>query len=883
MNYMNPEDENTQSFEIISSGTIIEHYRIINIIGFGGMGEVYLAEDTRLNRKVAIKFLASHFSSIADYKTRFIREAQAAAALNHPHIIHIHEVSEYNNRPFIVMEMIDGFSLRELKQKDQLSIEELIKLFIRICDGLRHAHNEGIIHRDIKSANILVDSENRPRILDFGLAIIEGSDKITKSGTTMGTIAYMSPEQTSGVKIDNRSDIFSLGIILYEMLTLQHPFKKENIPATIKAIQDHSPDPLARFKNGLPESLQIIVNKALDKNLETRYQNIEDMQVDLKRILIEMGIESDSYQSIRMKKTYTKHIITIISLSFIILIISSLIINPILRQKVRVWAGIDEPVPKAKHLVVIPFTNLGEFKKNRTFCDGLMEIFTSKLTQLEQFQGSLWVIPASEVRKREISSAKDARKIFGANLAVTGSVQRYDENIRVTLNLVDTQTERQIRSSVMDYSLINVVALQDSTVLCLARMLEVELLPEHEELIFAGGTVVPDAYEFYINGLGHLKKYHVLPDLPSVDTAIFLFSKATEADSNYALAFAGLGEAYWKKYQITREPKWIDNAKTHCKHALELDDQLAQVKIVLGTIYRGVGEYEKAVENFKAALDYDPLNYNATRGLAITYLRLKEFEIAEDLFKKAIEIKPNYWQGYISLGKFYRNIGQPDHAVDALKNVSDLLPEDFQALNDLGGLYYSLDRIEEAQSYWEKSISLLPNYAAYSNLGSLFYMEKLFVKAANMYEEALNLDDIDYQVWGNLASTYGWLNKSIKEKDMYQKAIKLAKIRESVNPNNPEIISDLALYYAALKEIDSALVNTEQALKLGKDNINIIFRIGLVYEELNNRDSAFILITDALLRGYPMNEVNLLPDLEEFRKSDKFVEFINNHKLESVN
>ena len=879
MNNMNPEDENTKSFEIITSDTIIEHYRIINLIGSGGMGEVYLAEDTKLNRQVAIKFLAAHLSSNTDYKIRFIREAQAAAALNHPHIIHIHEVSEYQDRPFFVMELIEGKSLREIIKDDKLNFEGIIKLFIRICDGLIQAHKAGIIHRDIKTSNILVDSDRRPRILDFGLAIVESSDKITKSGITMGTIAYMSPEQTDGIRIDNRSDIFSLGIVLYEIITLQHPFKKDNIPATIKAIQEHNPEPLAKFKSDAPEGLQQIVNKALDKDRETRYQNIEDMQVDLKRILREMGVDSNSSKISQLKKSYTKQILVIIGLAFVMLIISSLIINPILLQKVKVWVGIDEPVPKAKHLVVLPLINLGNFENNQTFCDGLMEIFTSKLTQLEQFQGSLWVIPASEVRKRDISSAKEARKTFGANLAVTGSVQRYDENIRVTLNLVDTQTERQIRSSIMDYPILNVKALQDSTVLCLARMLEVELLPDEQELIFAGGTTDPDAYEYYIQGLGHLQKYHVLPDLPNVDTAITLFSKAINADTTYALAYAGLGEAFRTKYLITGEPEWIEEAKYNCLYAIEMNDKFAQVHIALGKVYYGIGENKLALVEFNKAIAIEPNNYSAHRSLARTYIRLNNDKEAEKELNILVELKPNYWRSHYSLGTYYYRTDRNEDAIGVLRKVENLLPEDYQANNNVGGLYYALNRWDDAKKSWSKSLKIMPNYAAYSNLGSLFSLERNYLEAIVMYDSALMLDDKDYRVWGNIAAAYGWLNNRKKADEYYHKAIEYANVKKSVNPNNPEIIIELAQYYTSINMNDSTMSLLHSVLDTEPEDLNIIFRIGLVFEQLNKRDSALIYIIKALNKGYSLNEVNSLPELDKLREDVKYIDFVNNLSL----
>ena len=284
-----PEDDSndiTRSYLQLSNGTIIGHYRIIEKIGAGGMGEVYLAEDTSLSRKVALKFLPPHLCHDADYRARFQREAQAAAKLSHPNVITIHEVSEYNGRPYFVMEHIGGEALADFIKKHDQSIEKIIDLSIQICEGLNKAHQAGIIHRDIKPSNVLIDNDGRAKILDFGLAAIEGTDKLTRTGSTMGTLHYMSPEQTRGEEVDHRSDIFSFGAVLYEMITGQRPFKGDHEPAILYAIGYEEPEPLARYKTGVPDELQRIVGKMLAKDRSLRYQHADELLADLKRLIL---------------------------------------------------------------------------------------------------------------------------------------------------------------------------------------------------------------------------------------------------------------------------------------------------------------------------------------------------------------------------------------------------------------------------------------------------------------------------------------------------------------------------------------------------------------------------------------------------------------------
>jgi len=287
-----PEDI-TRSYVPLLKDTIIGHYRIIDKIGAGGMGEVYLAEDTELNRKVALKFLPLHLCQDADCRARFKREAQAAAKLNHPNIVTIHEVSEFNGRPFFAMEHIEGLSLREVIKQGKLSVTGAITLTVQLCDGLQEAHAAGIIHRDIKPSNIIVDRKGQAKLLDFGLAAIKGSDKLTRTGSTPGTVGYMSPEQARGEEVDARSDLFSLGVVLYEIIAGRAPFKAESVEATrIKTIEA-IPEPLARYKSNVPDRLQEIVSKALAKNKEQRYQHSDDLAIDLRAVKLS-GISSSA-------------------------------------------------------------------------------------------------------------------------------------------------------------------------------------------------------------------------------------------------------------------------------------------------------------------------------------------------------------------------------------------------------------------------------------------------------------------------------------------------------------------------------------------------------------------------------------------------------------
>ena len=266
---MESDDDKTRTHVVLTKDTMVSHYRVIEKIGAGGMGEVYLAEDTELDRNVALKFLPTHLCQDQDCRERFKREAQATAKLSHPNVVTIFEVSEFQGRPFFAMELVEGRSLREFSVGKDPSIEQILELGIQICEGLNEAHEKGVTHRDIKPSNILIDSHGRAKIVDFGLASVVGTDQLTKTGSTLGTIGYMSPEQVRGGEIDQRSDLFSIGVVLYELIAKQNPFKRDSEAATLKAVSDDTPHPVARFRADVPDGLQAIIDKVLEKDVKT--------------------------------------------------------------------------------------------------------------------------------------------------------------------------------------------------------------------------------------------------------------------------------------------------------------------------------------------------------------------------------------------------------------------------------------------------------------------------------------------------------------------------------------------------------------------------------------------------------------------------------------
>ena len=857
----NDSNDITRTYIQLAGGTVIGHYRIIEKIGAGGMGEVYLAEDTELNRKVALKFLPPHLCQDADCRARFKREAQAAAKLNHPNIVTIHEVGEFNGRPFIVTEYAGGRTLTDIIDSKRVTPSEAVNIIVQVCEGLQEAHSAGIVHRDIKPSNVVLETSGHPKIVDFGLAAVQGAKRVTRTGSAMGTVGYMSPEQLKGAAVDHRTDLFSVGVVLYELITGKNPFTADNEAAVQNSILFDTPEPLARFKSGIPEGLQEVVDRALEKDAHVRYQSAADMVADLRRL---RRRSSDSVGARRPGKWFSpvgwfKY--RYVTISVIIVVVAAVF-----------WELYRTGSPNAfavqKHLAVVPFINLGGASLSQTMCDGLVETITSKLTQLAEFDGSLRVVPSSEVRERKVSSAGQARRVFGIDLAVTGSIQQYGDGFRLTLNLVDAATQRQLRSAVVDETMSDMSLLQDSIVTELAQMLDVQLRPDTRRLMTVGRTSSSSAYYSYLRGRGYLQRYE---SAECLDSAESLFSAAIDQDSSFALAYAGLGEVYWQKYNLSMDIRWVAPAIAKSVRALEMNDQLAPVLVTLGLIHRGTGQYEEAIRYLRQALKIDSLNNEAYIELASAYESLGLEKEAESTYLTAVRLRPDYWLNYYHLAFFRLNQGKRDEALKQTAIAESLAPIASYPYAFLGGLYIYLGETEKAKELLSRSIDLEPNYGAYSNLGAIYQTEKKYENAAQMYEHALKIRSSDYRVWINLASIYDAMpDTREKSKAAYDSAIVLAEQNLAVNPNSALTRCYLADCYAATGRRDKSLELARQAVRLSAGNPEVLVRAGIVFEGAGKRDDALDAIGRAIERGFPVSELQKLNELHGLVADSRF-------------
>ena len=853
-------------------GRVISHYRVLEKIGEGGMGVVYKAEDLKLRRTVALKFLRDRCLS-DDERKRFVREAQAAAALQHPNICTIFEVDEVDGQVFFAMAFVEGRTLSEVLSGGRLEIDEAIDISIQLADGLASAHARGVVHRDIKAGNVILTDDGRPVLLDFGLAQMGGESRITRTGATVGTAAYMSPEQAQGNQMDQRTDVWSLGVLLYEMLAGQLPFRGEYELAVMYNIVNEEPAPVRRVRPEAPPALESILVKALEKRTAERYQTAKQLSADLRSL---RGRASTAGASASMWPTMigpavrrARFVRALSPVAIFFIALATLAGFGWLALRDPAAGIFSGSIPSDKHLAVLPFENIGDDPAAKALCDGLVETLTGKLTELQQFEGGLMVVPASEVRAEGVTSASRAADLFGVNLAVTGSLQpRGDGRLRLTANLVDAKTLRQLGSETVDFSPDDLDSLQDGIVRDVIELLEIELNVRASEALSAGGTQEPRAYQYYLRGKGYLQRFD---QEGNVDAAIEMLQKAIEEDPDYAPALAELSEAYWQKFNETSKQEWVEKTIATAEAARQKNGRLAIVRVSLGEAYRRTGRLEDAIVEFQAALDQDPLNSEARSGLARVYFDQGRLAEAEALHRKAIELQPRQWAAHSAMGVFFNNTGRTAEAIQAFEMAIEITPDNPMNYRNLAGVLIRDAQYDRARGMLQRSIEIEPSGSAYANLGSVEFFQGRYDRAAAAFQDGIKLTPNSSIVWFNLAESLRWQQgKDAEARAAYRKSIELAEARVKVRPDDVAALSRIARAYAKLGDHRMARAALNLIPETARDSTAALIAAVVTNELAGERTQALDAVRRAMDAGLWSQELEDDPELRALREDARY-------------
>jgi eukaryotic-like serine/threonine-protein kinase len=870
-----------------SVGMRFGRYELLSRLGAGGMGEVWRARDHDLHRDVAVKFLPEKFAADPNRFSRFTQEALAASKLNHPNIVTIHDANVTSGLHYIVMELVEGHTLRELihaLEARPFSTRRLLEIGTQLADGLAKAHAAGIVHRDLKPENVMVTADGFVKILDFGLAKLRGDSSggneqwfdsaaptwpaspspQTAVGAVLGTAGYMSPEQARGRMVDHRSDQFTLGAILYEMATGRPAFRRETPAQTIAAIIDTTPEPLATLNPQVPPPLRwVIEGRCLAKEPTERYAATQDLAREL-RDLRERLSGSDAASSspagalaaVSWRRATRAPIAVLLALA-------------LLGGARWLWKAAGEgagpPTDRSLVVAVLPLTNLTGDPRYDATAAGIVQVVVDALSQVD----GLEVLPrASTVvfadRKSDLPGIARA---LDASYLVDGMLQRSEEKLRVSLSLVHASSRTVEWGETFDGAFPRVFELQSRVAESVAHAARLRVSPEERARIEARATASPSAWQDYTTGLALLDRQ----DRPgNAAAAIARLEAALRADPRFATAHAALARACLVRYEETGEVAWADRARDAAQEALRLDPRDVEVRRSLARILASRGRLPEAIDELKQAIAQKPSSDGTRRLFSEVLVEAGQHGAALEQAHEAVALRPGYVQNHMALGWVHFSAGRFAEAATAYRRATEVQPDDAWAFQMLGASLHAAGDLEGAVAPYKEAIRLAPDARAWANLGFVYYATGRLPEALTAYEEAARIEPGSGTIRRDLGDARARSGDRPAARADWKAAIDLSREALRVNPGDARQLTNVAVCLAKLGQGDAARQAALQAVAAGPSSGDTHYGAAVVHALTGDAPGALDLLEKAFALGASVSLARDDDDLASLRSRPEF-------------
>jgi serine/threonine-protein kinase len=836
-----------------------DRYTIVEEVGAGGMGHVYKAIDRQLGKTVALKLVRPAAAGQGLARERFRRELSLAQAVTHPNVCRVHDLGEMDGALYISMEFVEGQTLDDLIQSvGHLSAKQTVALGRQACAGLQAIHERGIVHRDLKPGNIMVDRSGHAILMDFGLAFHQGRDRLTGAGSVLGTLAYLSPEQARGRTTDHRSDLYALGLILFEMLTGRRPpGDGGSAPMALREAGERCPAP-SQLVSEIPGDVDAIVLRCLEREPERRFASAADLEGALTATAagLASGVTSPPRRParpLRLARGSTTR--WVVAAAAAVLAVATL----------WVWRPTPGPPPPGTRrpvIAVLPLDNVSKDPNDEYLGVGVADSLITHLAALP----SLTVVSRSATLEQRGRPTRAVAQDLGATYLVHGGVQRADRRIHVTLNLVRPDDSvawgHEYEGSVDDPFTIHRKAAEG-----LSEALQLTLTEADRERLARVPTTDVEAFTDYSRARTLLER----PDVPgNVSRAIETFQSAVRKDPRFALAHAGLGEAYWVQYRETKDEAAVAKASNAITEALRLDSEQPLTRFVLARLYDGTGRPDQAIEELHGVLTLQPGNDDARRVLGDILLKRGRSEEALGELKKAVDIRPNYPENQRILGRAYYDLGRYADAVRFFTRLTELQPDNSRGYQMLGAAYQASGDNARALENYERANAIRPDPKAYGNVGIIHYTQGRFREAAGALEESVRLDPNGVRQLRYLGDTYRQLGEAAKARQSYLRAVGVCESLLRVNPADAEALSLLAVFEAKLERHTEARRHLAAAIDLRPNDPDVLYRKAVVYMLSGETVEAMSALEAALKHGFSPDLARRDADLAPLRALPAF-------------